>query len=106
MRLYTDNNGRYTTGTSGYVPKSVCRTKYFNYGRPWSNPYKSIYNGATYIANGFSKTQNTGYLQKFNVAPGTAEKHSHEYMANVQAAASESVTTYNAYKSAKILNTA
>ena len=106
VRLYTDNNGRYTTGTSGYVPKSVCRTKYFNYGRPWSNPYKSIYNGATYIANGFSKTQNTGYLQKFNVAPGTAEKHSHEYMANVQAAASESVTTYNAYKSAKILNTA
>lgn len=106
VRLYKDNGGRYTTGTSGYVPKSACRTKYFNYGRPWSNPYKSIYNGATYIANGFSKTQNTGYLQKFNVAPGTAEKHSHEYMANVQAAASESVTTYNAYKSAKILNTA
>ena len=88
------------------APPVICRTKYFNYGRPWSNPYKSIYNGATYIANGFSKTQNTGYLQKFNVAPGTAEKHSHEYMANVQAAASESVTTYNAYKSAKILNTA
>lgn len=106
VRLYTDNGGSYATGTSGYVPKSVCRTKYFNYGRPWSNPYKSIYNGATYIANGFSKTQNTGYLQKFNVAPGTAEKHSHEYMANVQAAASESVTTYNAYKSAKILDTA
>lgn len=106
VRLYTDNGGSYATGTSGYVPKSVCRTKYFNYGRPWSNPYKSIYNGAIYIANGFSKTQNTGYLQKFNVAPGTAEKHSHEYMANVQAAASESVTTYNAYKSAKILDTA
>lgn len=106
VRLYTDNGGSYATGTSGYVLKSVCRTKYFNYGRPWSNPYKSIYNGATYIANGFSKTQNTGYLQKFNVAPGTAEKHSHEYMANVQAAASESVTTYNAYKSAKILDTA
>lgn len=106
VRLYTDNGGSYATGISGYVPKSACRTKYFNYGRPWSNPYKSIYNGATYIANGFSKTQNTGYLQKFNVAPGTAEKHSHEYMANVQAAASESVTTYNAYKSAKILNTA
>ena len=106
VRLYTDNTGSYSTGISGYVKKSVCRTKYFNYGRPWSNPYKSIYYGATYIANGFSKTQNTGYLQKFNVAPGTAEKHSHEYMANVQAAASESVTTYNAYKAAKILDTA
>ena len=106
VRLYTDNNGSYSAGISGYVRKSACRTKYFNYGRPWTNPYKSIYNGAAYIANGFSKTQNTGYLQKFNVAPGTAEKHSHEYMANVQAAASESVTTYNAYKAAKILDTA
>lgn len=105
VRLYTDNGGSYSTGISGYVLKSACRTKYFNYGRPWTNPYKSIYNGASYIAAGFSKAQNTGYLQKFNVAPGTAEKHSHEYMANVQAAASESVTTYNAYKTAKILDT-
>lgn len=104
VRLYKDDGGRYTTGISGYVEKSACRTKYFNYGRPWTNPYKAIYYGATYIAAGFSKTQNTGYLQKFNVAPGTAEKHSHEYMANVQAAAAESVTTYNAYKAAKILN--
>ena len=105
VRLYKDNGGSYSTGISGYVLKSACRTKYFSYGRPWTNPYKSIYNGASYIAAGFSKTQNTGYLQKFNVAPGTAEKHSHEYMANVQAAASESVTTYNAYKTAKILDT-
>lgn len=106
VRLYSVKNGKYTAGNTGYVPVSACRTTYFNYGRPWSNPYKAIYYGAKYIANGFSKTQNTGYLQKFNVAPNTADKHSHEYMANVRAASSESVTTYNAYNAAGILKTA
>lgn len=106
VRLYTVSNGKYTAGKTGYVPVSSCRTTYFNYGRPWTNPYKAIYYGAKYIANGFSKTQNTGYLQKFNVAPNTTDKHSHEYMANVRAASSESVTTYNAYNAAGILKTA
>lgn len=106
VRLYTSSNGKFTAGRSGYIAKSACRTTYFNYGRPWTNPYKSIYYGATYISNGFSATQNTGYLQKFNVAPNTTDKHNHEYMANVRAAASESAMTYNAYKSAGILSTA
>lgn len=106
VRLYSSVNGSFVTGQTGYVPKSACRTTYFNYGRPWSNPYKSIYYGATYIANGFSQTQNTGYLQKFNVAPNTPDKHNHEYMANVRAAASEAALTYNAYKDADILQSA
>jgi len=72
------------------------------YNRPWISPYMTIYNGAKYIAKNF-KYQNTGYLQKFNVNKASGELYSHEYMANVQAAAAESTTTYNAYKKANIL---
>ena len=73
------------------------------YNRPWTNPYLTIYNGAKWIANNFGN-QYTGYLQKFNVNPKSSYMHSHEYMANVQAAATESVKTYTAYKNAGSLN--
>ncbi len=73
-----------------------------SYNRPWTNPYLSIYNGAKYIANNF-KSQNTGYLQKFNVSPASSDKHSHEYMTNVAGAASEARSAYTAYKNANIL---
>lgn len=106
VRLYTSSGTKFTAGKEGYIPISDLRTTYFNYGRPWTNPYKSIYNGATYIANSFSKYQNTGYLQKFNVNSASGSLYSHEYMANVQAAAAESVKTYNAYKSSGILSSA
>ena len=72
------------------------------YNRPWTDPEKSILNGAKYIAKNF-KTQNTGYLQKFNVSPNSDYLHSNEYMANVAAAAAESATTYTAYKNAGIM---
>lgn len=75
-----------------------------SYNRPWTDPYKSIVNGAQWIANNFGE-QFTGYLQKFNVNPDTGQLYQHEYMANVQAAASEAKSTYNAYKNAGILNT-
>ncbi len=109
VRLYTENSSNsYTAGKTGYVLRSDIRTDYVGsgssgWGRPWSNPYKSIYWGAKYIAKNFS-SQNTGYLQKFNVSPKSSYKYSNEYMANVAAAAAESKTTYNAYKSAGILS--
>lgn len=105
VRLYTQNGANsYTEGASGYVLKSKCRTTYFNYGRPWTNPYKAIYYGAEYIANSFSTYQNTGYLQKFNVNSKSNQLYNHEYMANVQAAAAEAVSSYNAYNKAGILS--
>lgn len=106
VRLYTVSGTSYTAGSVGYVPISSLRRDYFNYGRPWTSPYKCIYNGATYIANSFSTYQNTGYLQKFNVNAESGKLYSHEYMANVQAAAAESVTTYKAYSNAGILSSA
>ncbi|MBR3810444.1 MAG: SH3 domain-containing protein [Clostridia bacterium] len=89
----------------GYVLKSSVNPT-TTYGRPWSNPYKSIYYGAQYIYASFSKYQYTGYLQKFNVNKESGSLYSHEYMANVRAAASEAKHTYNAYVDAGILSTA
>lgn len=106
VRLYTVSSASYKTGAEGYIPISALRTTYFNYGRPWTDPYKAIYNGASYIANSFSKYQNTGYLQKFNLNPASGNMYNHEYMANVQAAAAEAVTTYKAYNDAGILSSA
>ncbi len=106
VRLYTVSGGTYKTGAEGYIPVSALRTTYFNYGRPWTDPYRAIYNGAIYIANSFSKYQNTGYLQKFNLNPASGNMYNHEYMANVQAAASEAETTYKAYNEAGILASA
>ncbi len=98
---YTLNSTKHT----GYVPKaSVSLTT--SYGRPWTNPYKSIYNGAQYIYNGYATYQYTGYLQKFNVNSASGNLYGHEYMANIRAAASEAKKTYNAYKENGVLSDA
>ncbi len=89
---------------SGYIKKSNI-SAYTSYGRPWTNPQKTIYYGAQYIYDSFSETQYTGYLQKFNVNPESENLYNHEYMANVRAAAAEAKKTYNAYSSANILET-
>lgn len=105
VRLYNESGSSYTTdGKVGYILKSALRTTYFNYGRPWTNPYLAIYNGADYISNSFSTYQNTGYLQKFNVNKKSGSLYNHEYMANVQAAVDESAINYKAYKDADILS--
>ncbi|MCH5316505.1 MAG: fibronectin type III domain-containing protein [Eubacterium sp.] len=96
-------NGKSYTGyiRSDYVDH---KTGTDQYNRPWTNPYLSIINGAQWISNNFA-TQFTGYLQKFNVNPASGtKKHSHEYMANVQAAASEAKKAYTAYKKANMLD--
>ncbi len=102
VKLTATVNGKAYTG---YV-----RSDYFfegtdKYNRPWTNPYLSIYNGAKWIKNNF-EDQFTGYLQKFNVNAASNQMHSHEYMANVQAAATEAVKKYNGYNKAGTLSDA
>lgn len=77
-----------------------------SYGRPWTNPYKSIVGGAQYIAmNYINKGQNTLYLQKFNVKPNdSAQLYKHQYMTNVQAPYSEGRSTRSAYKSMGVIS--
>ena len=72
------------------------------YNRPWTNPYKSILGGAEYIASSYiKKGQNTNYFQKFNVV--YSPYYLHQYMTNVQAAASEAKSTYDSYNSMGML---
>ena len=88
-------------GYKGYIRSDLVGNIY---NRPWTNPYSSIVNGAKWIANNFTETQNTGYFQKFNVHPASADRFSHEYMANVQAAVSESGLKYKAYSNGDVLS--
>ena len=85
-------------GTTGYVMKKFVGGP--TWGRPWNTPVKSIANGASWIGNSYiTQGQNTGYLQKFNVNPDSVyDMYTHQYMTNVQAAASEGVSTYTGYK--------
>ncbi len=89
---------------SGFIPK-VNISASTTYGRPWDNPYKSIYYGAQYIYESFSEYQFTGYLQKFNVNPNSDNLYGHEYMANIRAAEAESKKTYKAYNESGVLAT-
>lgn len=95
----TVSNKSYT----GFVAKSSAYLA-TSYGRPWNDPYKTIYYGAQYIHDSFADTQYTGYLQKFNVNSESETLYGHEYMANVRAAATEAVSSYKAYSSAGILS--
>ena len=76
-------------------------------GTPWNTRYKAIVNGASFVANGYiNRGQDTLYYQKFDVDPNTTyyNRYSHQYMTNILAPASESLSTYRSYKSLGILN--
>lgn len=70
----------------------------------WDTRYRSLDGGAVVIAGNYvSAGQDTLYLEKYNVAGSTYPRYTHQYMQNVQAPYSESVTTYNQYNSAGTL---
>lgn len=74
---------------------------------PWNTRYKAIVNGASFVANGYiNRGQDTLYYQKFDVDSNTTyyNRYSHQYMTNILAPASESLSTYRSYKSLGILN--
>ena len=106
VKLYDKkgSNSYSTDGETGYILKSDLDASYFTYGRPWTNPYLTIYYGAQYIAKGYSKYQYTGYLQKFNVNKDSGNLYSHEYMTNVNGAASEALISYRAYINANLMS--
>jgi len=73
----------------------------------WDNPYKSIVDGAKLIANGYiSVGQDTLYYQKFNTISDTYGLYNNQYMANVRALTSESLSIYSSYKNNNMLNNA
>ena len=101
VRLYGSG---YSTGKTGFVLKSALRTTYFNYHRPWTNPFKAIFGGAQFISASYLKHQYTSYLEKFNVNSASGSLYDHEYMQNVNAPSIESVSTYQAYQTAGLLS--
>ena len=108
VTLYNElPKGKYEEKETGYIFKSDVNTTYMgNYGRPWTDPNKAIYNGAKYIANGYLTYQYTMYLQKFNVNAQSGKLYKHEYMTNVRGAASEGYHLYSGYANAGLLNNA
>ena len=69
-----------------------------SYERPWNSVDKAILGGAMYYgANYVDAGQDTFYLKKFNVQGTNLYKH--QYMTNVQAAASEGAKLEEAYSS-------
>lgn len=67
-----------------------------SYGRPWDTRVKSINGGTEYYgASYIKKGQDTIYLKKFNVQGSSP--YTHQYMTNVQAAASEGSHIADAY---------
>lgn len=69
-----------------------------NYGRPWNSPEAAILGGSSYYGNNYVKVgQDTFYLKKFNVQGSNLYKH--QYMTNVQGAASEAALYASAYSS-------
>ncbi len=66
------------------------------YNRPWNSKEAAIIGGAIYYGSNYvNKGQNTLYLKKFNVQG--SELYSHQYMTNVQGAASEAFQVARAY---------
>ncbi len=67
-----------------------------SYNRPWNSVDKSIIGGALHYGTNYVKVgQDTFYLKKFNVQGQNIYKH--QYMTNVQAAASEGAKLAEAY---------
>ena len=79
-----------------------------NDGTPWNTREKAIKYGASFIANGYiNKGQNTMYYQKFNTGPNAiSNRYTHQYMTNILAPASESLSTYDTYSNLKLLDKA
>ncbi len=46
------------------------------------------------------------YYQKFNTGPNAPYRYIHQYMTNISAPASESLSTYESYSELKLLNKA
>ena len=65
-----------------------------SYNRPWNTRVRALLGGAMYFKTNYvDKGQDTLYLKKFNVVDdGGGDLYTHQYMTNVQGAASEGKT--------------
>lgn len=87
------NIGAYKTSTMTAVERGLWYASgagagATSYGRPWNTRTRAIAGGALYYGNNYVNVgQDTMYLKKFNVQGSNI--YNHQYMTNVQGAASE-----------------
>lgn len=98
----------FNVGASGKTDKEVIESGLsYAKSKGWNTHYKSLSGGAATIGNGYIlKGQDTLYLEKFNVDGNYNPLYTHQYMQNIQAPASESLTTKKMYANAKSLDSA
>ncbi len=91
------NIGAYASGGMGAVERGLWyASQNDSYGRPWDTPEKSILGGARFYGDNYVKAgQDTFYLKKYNVQGSNMYKH--QYMTNVDGAASEACFFAEAY---------
>ena len=77
----------------------------FSKEKGWNTQQKAIVGGAEWIVHGYiSKGQYTRYFQKWNVSPTTSTGIWHQYMTDIKALVSPSITTSASYNSMGIIN--
>ena len=83
------NVGAYSSDGMGAVQRGLWyASQSGSYGRPWTTPESSIAGGAQFYGTNYVKAgQDTLYLKKYNVQGSNMYKH--QYMTNVNGAASE-----------------
>ena len=114
--VYSGDGGQYY-GLYNYVNFGVSDQCVASYGTTYcglsaakSHEWNSFYNGflgaSLFLGQSYiAKHQQTNYLQKFNVAPlGSSSLFVHQYMTNIQAPASESISQYDTYDELDLLN--
>lgn len=87
----------YADGTMNAVTRGLWwASQPGSYGRPWDSVQKAVVGGAQYYGENFiGAGQDTFYLKKFNVT--SKNRYRHQYMTNVQGAASEGFKLGEAY---------
>lgn len=90
VQAYSDGSMSATTRGLWWASQSG------SYGRPWDSIRKAIVGGAQYYGENFIRSgQDTFYLKKFNVT--SKNRYQHQYMTNVEGAASEGFKLGEAY---------
>ncbi|MGL5434388.1 MAG: SH3 domain-containing protein [Lachnospiraceae bacterium] len=91
------NVGAYQDGNMSAVERGLWyASQEGNYSRPWNSPEKAIVGGAQFYGSNYvSAGQDTFYLKKYNVQGSNMYKH--QYMTNVDGAASEASMFAEAY---------
>lgn len=95
-----------STMTAAEMGCKYAKTTNPTYLLPWTNQYKSIVGGSIFLGTGYiTKSQDTLYLQKFDMVDGGNGLYYHQYMTCVFGQANEAISLKNAY-SQDILNSA